>query len=84
MAHFFHNSEEVKTLVMKRMKAAELVEAAEPVLHRDCPLCSTGCCISARQWVSSLLVFPGLLWLFKYLELLACSSSPLLRQFEWL
>lgn len=57
------------------MKAVELMEAIEPspVLHRDCTLCSTGCCISTRQWVSSLLVFPGLLWLFKYLELLAFS-----------
>ena len=49
-------SEGVKKLLMNSVKAAELVEPTErsPVLRRDCPLCSTECCISSRQRAGAL------------------------------
>lgn len=74
-----------KKLLMNRMKAVELAEATEPssVLHSDCLLCSTGCCISTRQWVSSLFVLAGLLRRFKRIEPQAFSSSRLFCQCEW-
>lgn len=84
-------SEEVKKVLMNRVEAAE-AEAAEAtelstVLQRER--------LSALlDWVlylhkttghlaPSLSVFLGPLWLFKNLELLAVSSSPLFCRFEW-
>lgn len=64
------------------MKAVEPVEATEPspVPRSDCLLRSTGCCISTRQWVSSLFVLAAPLRHFKRIELQAFSSSC---QCEW-
>ena len=52
---FLHLSQEAKKLLMNRRKAAERAEATEPS-PEPLPLCSTGRCISTRQWVSWLLL----------------------------